>query len=73
MKGDLKGTMLRYNKRYLRIHRVFLKEYGTLCGSSNLPFSPLFPSLEKRGKGMKIKRVCHPELVSGSLMICIQK
>ena len=33
MKGDLKRTMLRYNKRYLRIHSVFLKEYGTLYDS----------------------------------------
>jgi hypothetical protein len=33
MKGDLKGTMLRYKKRNLRIHRVLLKDYSTFCDS----------------------------------------
>jgi len=49
VRGDLKGKMLRYNKsqtkRYLRIHRVFLKEYGVfvILKISLDPISVQFP------------------------------
>jgi hypothetical protein len=31
-----------YDKRYFRMHGVFLKEYGGTCNFSKSPLSPLF-------------------------------